>query len=78
MTIHETVINKLRQLPEPLAEQVNNFIDLLLTQPDQTRWKLWQQLIHSETIELAEADFSSYLPELEAYEDRLARGEIQW
>jgi hypothetical protein len=76
MTIHETVINKLRQLPEPLAEQVNHFIDLLLTQQDPTRWELWQQL--SETIELAEADFSSYLPELEAYEDRLARGEIQW
>jgi hypothetical protein len=76
MTIHETVINKLRQLPDSLAERVNDFIDLLLTQQDQTRWELWKQF--TESIELAEADFSNYLPELEAYEDRLARGEIQW
>jgi hypothetical protein len=38
MTIQDTAIEKLRQLPAPLAQLVNDFIDLLLqwAQPPQT------------------------------------------
>jgi hypothetical protein len=36
----------------------------------------WNQF--TETSELSEAGFSDYLPNLEDYENRLARGEIQW
>jgi len=43
---------------------------------DSTRWQLWNQF--TETLELSEAGFSEYLPGLEDYENRLARGEIQW
>ena len=32
----------------------------------------------TEGREIAESNFSDYLPNLEAYEERLARGEIQW
>lgn len=70
MTVHDVVIAKLNQLPESLAEEVNDFIDLLLIKQDQNRWQL--------SLELAESDFSDYLSNLENYEERLARGEIQW
>jgi len=42
---------------------------------DSTRAALWAQF--TEALELAESDFSDYLPNLQDYEERLARGEIQ-
>ncbi len=63
-------------MPEPLAQEVNDFIDFILMKHDNTRWQLW--LNFSESIELAESDFTDYLSNLEDYESRLARGEIQW
>lgn len=33
---------------------------------------------NSELPQLTESDFSDYLKDLEAYEEKLARGEIQW
>ena len=76
MTIHEHTIAKVRQLPEPLAQEVSDFIDFLLVKQDQTRWELWRHF--SEAWRLAETDLSDYLQNLEAYEERLARGDIQW
>lgn len=75
MTIQDQVIAKLRQMPEPLVQEVNDFIDLLMTKQDagQQQW-----LQPGESLEIAESDFSSYLTNLEDYEDRLAHGEIQW
>jgi len=55
---------------------VNDFVDFLLLRQDSARWQLWNQF--TETMEFAEAGFSDYLPNLEDYENRLARGEIQW
>jgi hypothetical protein len=63
MMEREVIVMKLRKLPEPLVEEVNDFIDFLLTRCDTM---------------LAESDFSDYLPNLEDYEGCLARGEIQW
>ncbi|MBO1049850.1 MAG: hypothetical protein HEQ10_20055 [Dolichospermum sp. DEX182a] len=31
-----------------------------------------------ESLAIAESDFNDYLPNLEDYEDRLAKGEIKW
>ena len=76
MTVHDLTMTKIRQLPEPLIEEVSDFVDFLLLRQDSTRWQLWNQF--TETSELSEAGFSDYLPNLEDYEDRLARGEIQW
>ena len=71
MTIHEQTISKIQQLPEPLAQEVNDFIDFLLVKQDQTRWELWAHF--NETLALAETDFGDYLQNLVAYEERLAR-----
>ncbi len=76
MTVYDATMTKIRQLPEPLVEEVNDFVDFLLLRQDSARWQLWNQF--TETLDLTEAGFSDYLPNLEDYEDRLARGEIQW
>ena len=76
MTAHEAIIAKLSRLPEPLIEEVSDFVDFLLTKRDAKRWQLWTQF--TEGMEIAEVDFSDYLPQLEDYEQRLARGEIKW
>ena len=76
MMVQEEIITKLQQLPEPLIKEVSDFIDFLLVKQDMQRWQLWTH--YSETKGLAESDFSDYLHNLEAYEDRLARGEIHW
>ncbi len=76
MTLHDQTILKLQHLPEPLVQEVSNFIDYLL-------WKnQGQELIDTsdftESLELTNSDFSNYLSNLENYENRLARGEIKW
>jgi hypothetical protein len=76
MTVQEHTIAKIRQLPEPLVHEVNDFIDFLLVKQDRQRWQLWTHF--SETLSLSDADFADYLANLEAYEDQLARGEIRW
>jgi hypothetical protein len=74
--MYEETIAKIRQLPEPLVQQVNDFIEFLLVRNDSKRAALWMQF--TEAMELTESDFADYLPNLEDYEERLARGEIQW
>lgn len=76
MTIHEQTMSKIQQLPESLAQEVSDFIDFLLVKQDQTRWELWTHF--NETLALADADFTDYLQNLEAYEERLADGGIRW
>jgi hypothetical protein len=43
MIVHDTTIDKIRQLPEALAQEVNDFVDFLLMRNDTTRWQLWTQ-----------------------------------
>ena len=76
MTDYDATIAKIRQLPESLVQEVNDFVDFLLMKKDSTRWQLWSQL--TEGLEIAESDLSEYLTNLEDYENRLARGEIHW
>ncbi len=66
MTVYDLTIAKISQLPESLVQEVNDFIDFLLLK------------YNSELLQLTESDFSDYLKNLEAYEEKLARGEIQW
>jgi hypothetical protein len=76
MNVYDTTVTKIRQLPESLVQEVNDFIDFLLVRQDSTRWQLW---IHfTDAITLSESGFADYLPNLEDYENRMARGEIQW
>ena len=76
MTIHEHTISKLQNLPEPLAQKVSDFIDFLVVKENRGQWELWKHF--SESLKLAESDFSDYLTNLEAYEESLAREEIKW
>jgi len=76
MMTHNMTIEKIQQLPEPLLQEVSDFVDFLLMKSDNTRWQMWTHF--AETAEIVEADFSHYLSNLEDYEERLARGEIKW
>ena len=76
MTVHDATIAKIQQLPESLAQEVNDFVDFLLMRRDSARWQLWTHF--AEALELAESDFTDYLSNLEDYENRLAHREIQW
>jgi len=75
MTVHDVTIAKIQQLPESLVQEVSDFVDFLLTRHDSARWQLWTHF--AEAFEVAESDFTDYLSNLEDYENRLARGEIQ-
>lgn len=76
MTVYEQAVSKIRQLPEPLAQMVNDFIDSLLTRQEGSHDDLSSHL--SEAQLLAESDIGDYAQELANYEIRLARGEIRW
>ena len=73
MTIQESAIAKLRQMPEPLLQEVIDFIDFLLLKQDADRWAWFH-----ESGSLAEAGMDEYAANLSDYEQRLERGEIQW
>ncbi len=72
----ETMIAKLQELPESLAEEASDFIDFLKIKRNPDLWQAW--LLFSEQVTLSEAGLSTYLQDLQDYEDRLARGEVQW
>ena len=76
MTVYEATAAKIRELPEPLIQEVSDFVDFLKMKSDSTRWQLW--ILFAEALEIAESDFADYLPNLEDYENRLARGDIKW
>lgn len=76
MDIQEKTIAKIRQMPESLVQEVSDYIDFLLMKHSGNSWELWLQF--SESLNLAESDFSEYLSNLEDYEERLAQGQIQW
>jgi hypothetical protein len=76
MTVYETTAAKILELPEPLIQEVSDFVDFLQMKSDSTRWQLW--ILFNEALKIAESDFADYLPNLEDYENRLARGEIKW
>ena len=76
MTIYDMTADKIQQLPESLVREVSDFVDFLCMKHDSAHWQLWTHF--AEASEIAESDFADYLSNLEDYEDRLARGEIQW
>jgi hypothetical protein len=76
MTIHEETIAKIRQLPEPMVSEINDFIDFIILKKDHQKQETLR--LFSESIDLAELDLSDYLSNLESYEDSLLQGEIQW
>jgi len=76
MGLRETAMMKIRELPDALVEEVNDFVDFLLTRRGSRRWNLWREF--AESVRPIESDFGDYLGNLQDYENRLARGEIRW
>lgn len=76
MTNLEAAILKLQQLPESEVRQINDLLDTLLQKYNYKQEHQSSQC--PEWLELANAGLSDYLSNLEDYEERLARGEIQW
>ena len=76
MTVHEATIAKIQRMPEPMVQEVQDYVDFLLTRRDTVRWQTVQHL--SEAITLTDSDLSDYLTNLEDYEERLANGEVKW
>ena len=76
MTIYETTIAKIRELPEELVHEVSDFVELLQVRQDGNHSQLLAYV--KEILDITESDFSDYLSNLKDYENRLARGEIKW
>ena len=76
MTVYDSTIAKVKKLPESLIHEVSDYVDFLMTKRDNARWQMWT--LFAESLETAESDIADYLSNLEDYENRLARGEIQW
>jgi len=76
MTVHELAIAKIQKLPEPLEQEVLDFIEFLLLKNDSNRWQLWTYFLEAER--LAEASMTDYLANLGQYENRLKDGEVRW
>ena len=76
MSIKDTIVDKIHQMPESLVTEVSDYIDFLLLKHNSINWQSWIQF--SDSLKIAESDFSDYLPNLKDYENRLARGEIKW
>ncbi|MBD2209739.1 DUF2281 domain-containing protein [Nostoc linckia FACHB-104] len=76
MTVHDETIAKIRLLPDYLVQEVSDFIDFLVWKYGNKDTSSWLQ--SRESLDLLESDFSDYLSNLEDYENRLARGEINW
>lgn len=70
MSISEKTIEKIRNLPESLVQEVNNFIEFILLKNNPDKSACWQYL--QEITSITESDFSDYLSNLEDYEERLA------
>ena len=84
MTVQDETIAKIRQLPESLVREINDFVNFLVMRhsskspPKTLRDHVAFRTDFTEHLETAESDFSDYLDNLEDYEERLARGEICW
>ena len=76
MNIREETIKKINQLPDKLVLEVGILLDFLLTQEDTEQWQICEEF--KESLKITESDFNDYLANLEDYEERLARGEVQW
>ncbi|MBT9149601.1 MAG: DUF2281 domain-containing protein [Dehalococcoidia bacterium] len=76
MLTRDYILEKIKFMPDDLVKEVGDFIDFLeLKRQMQGNSR---QRIEEERDLLAKSDMGSYLTELTAYEDRLARGEIDW
>ena len=68
MNSHNIITHKLNLLNESERREVQDFIEFLLTREKR----------RDRTGDIAEEGMGDYLSDLQAYEDKLAAGEIRW
>jgi hypothetical protein len=73
MSVRDDTLAKINNLPEPLIEEVSDFVDFLLAK-HQRRQEAWQVALG----EVEDGDFRDYLSNLEEYEELLAKGQVKW
>lgn len=76
MNVHDNAIAKIRSLPESLVTEISDYIDYLVWKHESKDSSAWLQ--STESLEMVNSDFPNYLSNLEDYENRLVRGQIQW
>ena len=52
MTVYEHTVAKIQRLPEPLLQEVSDFIDFLLVKQDRTQRELWPRF--RETLDVVD------------------------
>jgi hypothetical protein len=67
----ENVLDKVRELPPEKLESVYDYVSYLVDRPDSNDEG-------QPSVGLTELGMEDYHAELEAYEEKLARGEVQW
>ncbi len=76
MDIQKKTIAKIKQMPESLIVEVNDYIDFLLWKYQYKNHELSEP--SEDILKMVESDFGDYLSNLETYENSLANGEIKW
>ena len=76
MTKVEETILRIRELPEPLIDEVHDLVEFLQMRKNPDRWGQWR--VFNENLSLAESGMDGYLKDLCEYEEKLANGEIRW
>ena len=62
MNLQNKTIAQIRQMPDDLIQEVSDFIDFLVMKHEGNNWESWLQF--SESLNIAESDFSDYLSNL--------------
>ena len=75
MFAREYILEKIKSMPDEAVEEIRDFIDFLEARRQEESTQ--QQMGHEATI-LMESGMRDYLNELVAYEEMLAKGEIDW
>ena len=75
MVRKDYIVEKIKAMPDDLAREVTDFIDFL---ENKRRWEKIYSHVEKEASSLMESDMADYLSGLVAYEEMLARGEVEW
>jgi len=76
VTNNEATAERVRALPEALAQEVSDYIDFVVMRHSSSGWEAWREF--EEMVRLAEEGIRDYRTGLQCYESQLTRGEVAW
>ena len=74
MSLYQETTIKLKNLPDDILTEVNNYVDYLLSKNKQ----IPNKEVSSFSGQLTETGMNDYLNNLEEYEELLSKGKIKW